>query len=114
MLKARTLRLGSITSSQVSTSSVPVQPLKTGVRCSAARSLSARNPVPHPARVHFWPPDATTSATSNGASTTPKPWMASTIRSRSPITWRMPSMSARYPVRESTRLTMTATVPGVS
>ncbi len=88
----------------------PVKPLNTGVRWSRARSLRARNPVPQPARTHFCPPPTTTSATSYGASTTPKPWIASTISSRSPMTCRIPSMSVRYPVRESTRLTATAAV----
>ena len=38
-----------------SMSSVALNPENTGVRCSSARSLRARNPVPHPARAHFWP-----------------------------------------------------------
>ena len=32
---------------------VAENPESTGVSCSAARSLSARNPVPQPARAHF-------------------------------------------------------------
>ena len=55
--------LGAITSSSGKSSSVALKPEKTGVSRSAALSLMAKNPVPHPARVHFCPPEATMSAT---------------------------------------------------
>ena len=93
---------------------MPPSPESTGVSRFAARSETARKPEPQPARSHFWPPHATMSAASQGRSTAPTACTASTISSRSPMTWRMPSRSATAPVRASTALTSTAIVVLVS
>lgn len=69
---------------------------------------------PGQARSHFWPPLTRMSAASASSGTAPRPWMASTISSRpGPRTSLRAASGARWPVSESTALTVRAVTSGV-